>query len=69
MDSKFSTVGRITRLEVFDAAGTAEREVVHIGVADANNIFNKVMFWRIKEQPIPFKIGQRVRITVEDSND
>jgi hypothetical protein len=42
--------------------------MIHIGITDEQKVYNKIMYFDMTNQPIPFKLGQEVRITVSDED-
>ena len=67
--SEISIRGKITKLETVEAEpSSVNREFVHIGVTDDMKIFNQINYWNMASKPIPFKLGQYVRITLSDQD-
>jgi len=65
--SEISIRGRITALQVFDGCPNS-KDMIHIGITDDQKVYNKIMYFDMTNQPIPFKLGQIVKITISDED-
>ena len=56
------------KLEAVDSGRSVNRMHVHVGIVNDMQDYNEFIYYTASDRPIPFTIGQPVRLTLSDQD-